>query len=149
LVNKTTGIYAVQSPSNLTVQYCYIHDLFGVPFHLIGTTNTLVEYSMIFRNKSTADWHTEGMQCRGCVGLTSRYNIWKDIQGTSVIVSGSGNSSNWYIYGNVFLHGLVGLGPVSDNQFDSIHDVYIYNNTIVGFPAGSNAGMNFYNGTGN
>jgi hypothetical protein len=146
LVNRTTGIYAVQNPSSLTVQYCYLHDMFGVPFHLIGATKTLVEHSVIARNKSTPEWHSEGMQCRGGVDLTIRYNVWEDMQGTGVIVSGSGDSSQWYVYGNIFNRYSVGHGAVADNMNGTIHDVYIYNNI---FKDGENGGLNFWNGTGN
>lgn len=146
LQNRGAGIYAVQGPSNLLVQHCYLHDFFGVPFHLIDASKVTIEYSLIARNKSTAEWHSEAIQARGCTDLIVRYNTWEDINGTAVIVSGSGNSSRWGIYGNIFNRGNVGHGIVSDNMVDSIGDVTISGNVIIGHQG--NAGMNFYKATG-
>ena len=80
------------------------------------------------------------------MGLTVRYNTWEDTQGTAVIVSGSGNSSKWNIYGNIFNRGDVGHGIVSDNMVDSIEDVTVSGNIIIGHRG--NAGMNFYKAKG-
>jgi hypothetical protein len=146
LINRTTGIYGVEGPSYIEVQYCYLHDFFGVPFHFIDAAHVLIEYSYIARNKSTAEWHSEGIQARGCTDLTVRYNKWEDMNGTAVIVSGSGHSSGWSIYGNIFNRGNVGHGIVSDNLVDSIENVHISGNVIVGHRG--NAGMNFYKSKG-
>lgn len=146
LENRGSGIYAVQGPSYLMIERCYLHDFFGVPFHLIDAAQVTIEHCLIARNKSTAEWHSEGIQARGCTDLTVRYNTWEDMNGTAVIVSGSGNSSRWSIYGNVFNRGNVGHGIVSDNMVDSIEDVTVSGNIIIGHRG--NAGMNFYKAKG-
>ena len=146
LENRGTGIYGVHGPSHLLVQYCYLHDFFGVPFHFIDATHVTIEHSLIARNKSTPEWHSEGIQARGCTDLTVRYNTWEDMNGTAVIVSGSGDSSGWSIYGNIFNRGNVGHGIVSDNMVDSIQDVTVSGNIIIGHRG--NAGMNFYKAKG-
>ena len=146
LQNRGAGIFAVQGPSHLLVQHCYLHDFYGVPFHLIDATHTTIEHSLIARNKSTPEWHSEGVQARGCTGLIIRYNTWEDMNGTAVIVSGSGDSSGWSIYGNIFNRGNVGHGIVSDNMVDSIEDITISGNIIIGHRG--NAGMNFYKSKG-
>ncbi len=146
LENRSSGVYAVQGPSDLLFDKCYLHDFFGVPFHLIDAARVTIEYSLIARNKSTVEWHSEGIQARGCSALVVRYNTWEDMNGTAVIVSGSGNSSGWSIYGNVFNRGNVGHGIVADNMVDSIEDVTISGNMIIGHTG--NAGMNFYKAKG-
>ena len=146
LENRGTGIYAVHGPSHILVQYCHLHDFFGVPFHFIDAAHVTIEHSLIARNKNTPEWHSEGIQARGCTDLTIRYNTWEDIHGTAVIVSGSGDSSGWSIYGNIFNRGDVGHGIVSDNMVDSIENVTISGNIIIGHRG--NAGMNFYKARG-
>ena len=146
LTNRSSGVYAVQGPSHLFFQKCYLHDFFGVPFHLIDAAHVTIEHSLIARNKSTAEWHSEGIQARGCTDLTVRYNTWEDMNGTATIVSGSGHSSGWSIYGNIFNRGNVGHGIVADNMVDSIEDVTVSGNIIIGYRG--NAGMNFYKAKG-
>ena len=146
LEKRITGIYGVQGPSHLEIQHCHIHDLFGVPFHFIDATDILIEFCLIARTKSTPEWHTAGIQARGCTALTVRYNKWEDINGTAVIVSGSGNSSRWNVHGNIFLRGNVGHGMVADNDWDTIEDVQVSGNIIVGHRG--NAGMNFFKSKG-
>ena len=146
LTNRGSGIYGVQAPSHIHVEYCYLHDFFGVPFHFIDASHVTIEHCLIARNKSTPEWHSEGIQARGCTDLTVRYNTWEDINGTAVIVSGSGDSSGWSIHGNVFNRGDVGHGIVSDNMVDSIENVTVSGNIIIGHRG--NAGMNFYKAKG-
>ncbi len=144
-MNRVTGVYAVQSPKNFVMQSSYVHDTFGVHFYFIGAENVLLEKNTFARNWSTPAWHSESVQARGCKGIVARYNLWQDIVGTAVIVSGSGDSSDWYVYGNVFNRGNVGNGVISDNQSGSIQNVNIYNNVITGHKTAS---MNFWNATG-
>jgi hypothetical protein len=144
--NRVTGISGLKEPFFVTVQHCYLHDFFGVPFHLSDATQVVIEHCLIARNKSTPQWHSEGIMARGCTGLIVRNCRWEDIEGTAVIVSGSGKSSGWRIQGNVFLRGNVGHGIVADNQVDSIEDVEVSGNIIVGHRG--NAGMNFHKSKG-
>ncbi len=146
LVQNSNGVYGIYSPSQITVQYSYIHHTFGVHFYFINGNGLMIEHSVMSDNKSTPEWHSESIQCRGCVNLTSRYNLYERIQGTAIIVSGSENSSYWYIHGNVFKDADTGHGPIADNFNGSIHHVYIYNNSFINL---GNGGCNFWNGTGN
>jgi hypothetical protein len=144
---KASGVYATAGGNtDLVFSDCFIHDVFGVHFYFIDASGILIERSWMERNKSTADWHSESIQARGTVGLVVRYSWFEDIQGTAVIVSGSGNSSGWEIYGNVFNRFEVGHGAVADNMNDSISGVRVYNNTIVG--GTSHSGIRFFNSAG-
>ena len=140
------GIYGVSSPSNLTISDCYIHDLWGPNIYIIGSNNVLMERCYLERNNSSEAWHSEGIQARGVTNMIIRYCWFEDILGTGFIVSGSGHSRNWEIYGNVF-NGGSGGGPVLDNFNDSISGVRFYNNTV--YNATGNGGIHFYNSAGN
>jgi len=144
---RAAGIYAARGGNrDIVVSYCHIHDIFGVHFYFIGSDSVLIEHSWMARNKSTAEWHSESIQARGVTNMTVRYCWFEDIQGTGVIVSGSGNSAGWEIYGNVFNGLEVGHGAVADNMNDSITNVLVYNNTIL--RGASHSGIRFFNSAG-
>jgi hypothetical protein len=144
---RASGIYAARGGnSDIVVAHCHIHDIFGVHFYFIGSDGVLIEHSWMARNKSTAEWHSESIQARGVTNMTVRYCWFEDIQGTGVIVSGSGNSAGWEIYGNVFNGLEVGHGAVADNMNDSITNVHVYNNTIL--RGGGHSGIRFFNSAG-
>jgi len=136
----------------ITIADCYVHDLFGVHVYLYNATDVVIERCVFARNKSTPDWHSESIQARGTVNFTVRWCWFEDIQGTAVIISGSGNSASWDIHGNVFyatpgFSQANGHGTVADNQRDSIRDVRVHNNTFVGIK-GFKAGVRFWNSSG-
>jgi len=151
---KGRGINATSyGNARITVSNCYLHDLFGVHFYFIEADRVTIERCVMARNKSTAEWHSESIQARATTNLVVKYCWFEDIQGTAVIISGSGNSSNWDVFGNVFYatSGFSqenGHGTIADNQKDSIHHVRVYNNTFVGIK-GFKCGVRFWKSTGN
>ncbi|MFA6088951.1 MAG: right-handed parallel beta-helix repeat-containing protein [Candidatus Woesearchaeota archaeon] len=138
-VIHTEGIYAPDNVQNLEVKNSYFHDFFGVPIHMIKASKILIEDSIFSDTKSTPDWHSEGIQARGVTDLTVRNNIFKNIEGTGCIVSGSGFSNHWDIYGNIF-DGESAI--VTDNFIDQIDYVKVYNNV---FTRGKSHKITFYN----
>ncbi|MBN1510376.1 MAG: right-handed parallel beta-helix repeat-containing protein, partial [Phycisphaerae bacterium] len=148
------GVYAaLYYNRNLTFSHCYLHDLHGVHFYFISADNVTIDNCVMARNKSTSDIHSESIQARETTNMTVRYSWFEDIQGTGVIISGSGDSAYWNIHGTVFyatpgfIHGN-GHGTIADNMNGSIHHVSVYNNTFAGIAA-TKAGVRFWNSAGN
>ncbi len=139
--------------SDIKISYCYFHDLFGVPVHIINWEHLLFEYNCVARNKCTPEWHSEAVASRNCSNMIFRYNWWENIQGTGIIMHMSGEVTDWEVYGNVFYDsgiaplGLTAHGAVADNQNGSIKRVKVYNNTIVGI-RGLSSSFRFFKGAG-
>jgi hypothetical protein len=149
--------------SNVTMQYLYIHDWGGTAFQINNWDTILLEHSVIARNRSTTSWHEEAWTCNPCVNLTDRYNVYEDIAGTGMIVSGLSTvmpraSSNMQVYGDVFISTPAcndngagtgvpcqyGLGIVTDNNAFSnygITGLQFYNNTIANISGGTRVGV--------
>jgi len=157
------GIKGVSGASNITISYCQISDLFGVPFHIGNWTDSTIEYSYIYHNKSTgtggtpcADWHSEGISSLGTnSNITIRWNLWDRIEGTAVLAGITiTTSDNWKIYGNIFSRSAATIyyywEPPGSNQAQ-LTNSYFLNNVIVGQgPAGNSVGgLAIQNGTGN
>jgi len=105
---------------NFTFEYCYIHDV-GCPFHTPGAgfvrvptdltiptsditenvNNITIDHCYFARNKSTAEWHSEGIQGGGN-NLIVRHSVFEDIEGTAI--ASLGYSKGVKMYGNVFLY---------------------------------------------
>jgi hypothetical protein len=133
------AIHAPNGPSFITVDSCYLHDLFGNFCNFVGNaSNILIENSYFVRNRSTPAWHSEAMMLRGVQHFIVRNNMFEDIQGTGVLVSGSGVAADWQVYSNVFNATPGGLWDapwiLTDNFNDSITDVYFYNNLVNNMP---------------
>ena len=145
------GFYAAFGGNRrITLSHCYFHDFHGVHCYFLNARDVLLEHCTFARNASTPLLHSESIQARGTVGLTVRYCVFEDIEGTGVIVSGSGDSAAWRIYGNVFLStgaftGGTGHGTIADNFKGSIRDVVVCNNTFLGIRGGK-TGVRFFNG---
>ena len=155
--------------SNVTFQYLYIHDWGGTAFQINNWNTILVEHSVIARNRSSSSWHEEAYTCNPCANLTDRYNIYEDIQGTGIFVSGlsatmPGPSDNWQIYGDLMFATPAcndggagtgvpcqyGLGVVTDNNAFSnygITNLQFYNNTIANISGGTRVGIFLAEGT--
>ncbi len=151
-LKRTTGIYGADQGagncSNLTIQYCNIHDLFGVPLFLIAGNNITLQNSIVARNHSTADWHTEGIQARETTGLNVINCTFEDIDGTAIIRSGSGASSLWDIESNVFLMNGNGVPAHVLSNDGSIANVTFSRNIIVGQNNNGSAGFSLVNTSG-
>ena len=126
--------------SNVTIQYCYVHDVGRCNLYSDSSHNWLVERNWFARNESTSDMHAEGWSAKGCNNMTVRYNVWEDIEGTAVIAF---SGDNWGIHGNVCFYSSsysgygVGHGSFAGWNIGGTHPVgnvtnaSIHHNTIL------------------
>ena len=142
-----SAFYGNTPCTNITVDHCYIHDMWGCPFLIRYWTGLTIQYCWIANNRSTPDWHSEGMSIHGSKNFVIRYNKWQNIEGTAIIVNLNAASDNWQIYGNVFFNlgqasdfGGVAHGIIGDNFATSaLTNLYFYNNSawnLTGLSAG-------------
>lgn len=118
--SDTDLLYLVYPYSNITVSYCFLHD---VSRTMILTwpakgNGFVVEYSKFARN-GTAE-HREAWSAGPDSNIVVRNNLFEDIFGTGfiAIVNNNGDATNWAIYGNVFYHtgkytdGMINTGAI-------------------------------------
>jgi len=138
--NNYDIIYGTNAPYNITISYCYLHDIRRCQIITRSSRNILVEYSKIARNGPSNDGiHKEAWSATDDDNVVIRYCIFEDISNTGIIalVNGSGVAENWEIYGNVFLQ-TGNVDNVSTNgEFYLNHEgltgssIRFYNNTII------------------
>lgn len=127
----------VGSVTNFVFAYNYVHTFEGPHFHPRGWENVVIEHNFFGENNSTPEWHAEFWSDLGNTGVTFRYNLFEDIEGTAVFAGvNSGDSHDWYIYGNVFYHCTYLLrffyeGGSSSNK-STATGFRVFNNTVVG-----------------
>lgn len=160
------GVYS-NSPgtSNITFQYCYIHDMY-VPILTRELDTMLFEYNIIANNNSRPESHAEPWSDSGTDNVIFRYNYIWNPEGTAVfaVLNGSGSSptagntsANWQIYGNILYY--LNYTPASGNNPGTAGIVYcandasnknwcdawlIYNNTFYDFSYGTSSGRLFF-----
>ena len=129
-------IYGLASNSNLTIQYCAMHDVDRVMFLVISNAqNWLVEQSYMARNTSTPAVHGELMSSMASRNITFRNNFIDDIQGTAVwaFING-GDATDWYVYGNVITGGSYAATIFVTNdptQRNTLSGLRFFNNTLI------------------
>lgn len=147
-IKGTTG-----ACSSITVSYCAITNIYGPIFHISAWTDTTVEYCYLARNRSTADWHSEGVSSiSGNTNCVWRWNLWDQVEGTAIFAGvNSGSSDSWKIYGNIFSRSTTPLYYYweSGSNKNSMSASLIYQNTIVGCGPNSQGGFVINQGTGN
>lgn len=146
-LEATTG-----SPTNVTVSYCYIKELPGLPFYFIASSNVLVEYVVMEGMHSDPTYHAEIASIRGLTNLTVRYSWFIDGTGTGGWMSMEGNNTDWKIYGNVFEQTPKGIGyghgTFADNmQPGTVTGGLFYNNTVANHTSGWRSGLSFWAAT--
>ena len=153
LDSRSDGIRANVAHDMVQLDHCFIHDVRRVFLLKINQTNWTVEFNKFARNRSTADIHGEAVSTRGGGNYIYRWNIFEDFEGTGGIVNLSGTTSNWDIYGNVFIDtgaptvGTISNGLVTERSAGaSTSNVKFYNNTIVGI-RGLATGLRFFSGS--
>ena len=136
---NTDVIYCNTGADNITIQYCWLHDVARNLITQSGGDNWLLERSVLNRNHNTADIHQQGIQGGPTVTntFTIRYNIFIDINGTGYIVPLGGTAHRkWYVYGNLFYvtnaaRYLCPSGLFGDTSTTEADSMYFYNNTIA------------------
>lgn len=134
--------YTTDNFNNLTLQYDYLHLTSGDSLDLYNRTlgsGTLIEHNWFERNRGTATQHSQPMAGQANDTLTVRYNTFKDVTGTGILVNignGPGPSSNWAFYGNLIFE--TGTAPntgitslVESICTGGINTMVVYNNTII------------------
>ena len=148
------AVKGVYTNSNLKFSYCEIGSVFGPIFHIGNWSNVVIEYCYLHDNKSTAEWHSEGISSIGNNDdIVIRYCIWDKIAGTAVIAGVNyGSSNNWEIYGNVFSRSVSTIyyyWEVPGTNQNSMTNSMFFNNIVVGMRNGSVGGLRVQNGNNN
>ena len=99
-------IYGLAGNSNISFQYCALHDSDRTIFLMRGNwQNLLVDQTYMARNTSTPAIHGELLSMTDSTNVVWSNNVMEDIEGTAFIAGlNGGTASNWQIYGNVALH---------------------------------------------
>ncbi len=99
-------VYGLTGNSNMTWQYCALHDSDLTIFFMRGNwQNDVIDHTYIARNTSTPTWHGEGVSMMSTNNITWSNNVMEDIEGTAFIAGiGNGMATNWRIFGNVAVH---------------------------------------------
>jgi hypothetical protein len=161
-------IYGLTGNSNITFQYCALHDSDRTIFLMRGNwRNLLVDHSYLARNTSTPAIHGELLSMTSSDGVVFSNNIIEDIEGTAIFAGlNGGAAANWKIYGNVIFHsaayaadsgrvsghnwGIAGIVFVANDASNANRgdNFWVYNNTIYNIK-GSYSGVVIQLGTGN
>ncbi len=166
--NRDDVIYGLTGNSNLTFQYCALHDSDRTIFLMRGNwRNLIVDHSYVARNTSTPVNHGEMVSMTDSTNVTWSNNVMEDIEGTAFIAGiNGGTASNWKIFGNVAFHSaayIADVGRQANHNFgvtgivfianDASNDNYgngilFYNNTMVNIQ-GLWSGVIIQSGSGN
>ncbi len=125
--------------SNLTVSYCYLHDVNRVMMLLNGLSNSTIEHNLFARRYTSGSIpHGEGISINAsgpAANVTLRYNIFRDILGTGFIVIKDSPQGGFRIYGNVFYQTsgryLTSNGALATTTGYPVSDTFVMNNTFV------------------
>jgi hypothetical protein len=148
---------AVGGCENISVRYSYLHDSGRAPVLTRACFSFLFEYNKVARNESSPDQHAQGWSGVDRGRHVIRYNLFEDLEGTSMLTFGSdaGCTDGLEIYGNIFWarpplvlgwgNGVIGswTGTCTSNW-------KIYNNTFVNLTGADWRGPKIYlpGGTG-
>jgi len=140
--------------TNITLRYCYMHDVSRVMMLTNNFTNGLIEYCY-FENRRHTSIHGEAVSANYCGANANnifRYNIFENIYGTGILVFKDSEQSHFYVYGNLFFNSggasyETHNGSVCNTSGDTNTDMYVYNNTFVDL--NDVTGILWYNGSDN
>jgi hypothetical protein len=133
---------------DVVLSHLWMHDL---AIGIIGAVlrRAVLEESVIERNASTAECHSEGWAAWGpSEDVIVRNNIWSDIVGTAVIALGV--ADRWDVYGNVFMcapdhpydcgvgNGIIGM---TDHPTEQSHDWNVHHNVFLNLTGGYSGGI--------
>lgn len=127
-------IYASSAVSNITIQYCYLHDAGRTLLLSRGGSGWLLEHSVVARNESTSTEHAEAWSLGNTSDTIVRYNRFEGTMGTAILgnVTSTDPATNWDIYGNVFLNCSSNNGAITTSSGDAWSKSRVYNNTFIG-----------------
>lgn len=138
VTGRADNVYSTNS-DHVTISHCWIHSTNRTCFLMNGTTNLVIEYSLISERHATDGTHGELISMNYC-GMNAnnvfRYNIFRNGYGTGVVVIKDSVQGGWEIYGNLFFitnHSRYNVrnGIITDTTGDTTTNVKIYNNTFL------------------
>jgi hypothetical protein len=161
-------VYGLTGNSNLTFQFCALHDSDRTIFLTRNNwTNLVVDQSYMARNTSSPASHGELMSVYSSTNMTFSNNVIEDIEGTAIWAGiGDGGSNGWKIYGNVISHsaayaantgrtaahnlGISGVIFVANDASNNNRgdNIQFYNNTMVNI-VGTWSGVIIQSGSNN
>jgi hypothetical protein len=161
-------IYGLTGNSNVSFQYCALHDSDRTIFLMRGNwQNLTVDHSYLARNTSTPAIHGELLSMTDSTNVTWSNNVMEDIEGTAFIAGlNGGTAANWKIFGNVAVHsaayaantgrkaghnyGVAGIIYIANDASNNNrgNNILFYNNTMVNIQ-GTYSGVVIQSGTGN
>lgn len=120
--------------SDVTIQYCHLHDSGRVHILTRIGSNWLVEHTAFVRNEGTPTEHSEAWSIGTLSDVVVRFCLFEDIESTGILATLDNNPGpdNWEIYGNVFNGSNTGDGIVCTDAESSWTNVKFYHNTIIG-----------------
>jgi hypothetical protein len=162
-------IYGLTGNSNITFQFCALHDSDRTIFLMRGNwQNLVIDHCYIARNNSSSAIHGELMSLTSATNLTFSNNVVEDTEGTAGLIAGL-NNGTWTggkIYGNTVQHtpayhscsgrpsgaceGMAAMFYVANDASNqnSASNILVYNNTFVNI-TGLWSGVHIEAGTGN
>jgi hypothetical protein len=158
-------IYGLAGNSNVTFQYCALHDSDRTIFLMRGNwQNLTIDHSYMARNASSPASHGELMSLTSATNLVFSNNVVEDIEGTAVIAGlNNGTWEGGQVFGNTFFHsanfsnrypahtgGLTGIIFVANDasQRNIGNNIRFYNNTVINIQ-GLYSGVAIQSGSGN
>lgn len=145
--------------SDVVVEYIYVPAFMGVPFHVWGAHDWLIQYSYFGGDGigNDSNVHRELWSGIGNDRWTFRWNYIKDINNSAIIgfVNEGGPSENIELYGNIIDYRAGGQSPAFFVDMDGVSNGVpviasnwkCFNNTVVAWNGGSPA-YNLNGGTG-
>jgi len=139
---------------NVTIQYCWMHDVNGIHIYSFYCTDLIVEYCW-FTERYNADSygvHGESFTVYGdnnSMGHIYRYNVFRNVEGTGIIIIQNSGSGGYDIYGNIFYNDVDHIldGQTSADPNPSISDFDCNNGSIADTGPYVNSNVNMFNNT--
>lgn len=161
VVGRTNAVYIPNGSDNpgynVNFRYCYLHSVTVAQLRLDGLRESIIEHCYISdriggHSVPGSPIHGEAISANGSGAAfnTYRYNIFKNIRGTGVIVIKDSFQSDFAIYGNVLINldplYTTGNGAIANTGGDTNSNMLVYNNTFIG-GYGGNFGV-YWDGIG-
>ncbi|HRF48611.1 MAG TPA: right-handed parallel beta-helix repeat-containing protein [Anaerolineales bacterium] len=151
-------VYGLTGNSNITFQYCALHDSNRTILLMRGNwRNLTIDHCYLARNASDAAIHGEIVSTTDSQDVVFSNNIIEDPEGTAVwAFINDGLATNWRIFGNVILHspgydreGISGVIFCANDASNAnvCNEFTIVNNTLWGIE-GLWSGFNIQAGSG-
>lgn len=147
-VENPSSQICIYSPAfciNAVIAYNYMYNP-QYAMLIRNWNNCTIENNYFGPNWSNSDYHGGSISTSSDTSITVRNNIFESIVGSGIIHVVTNTSSDWYIYGNIFINGSTGRPSISAGGEQGFFNVRAYNNTFINQ---YHAGVHGSNGSGN